>query len=488
MIDRRLWLKTTSLGAGSVLFAPFLKSLEAHATGNWELLPKRFVFIVKASGLDKFNLVPKGIKEQPRLTDVPPSGRYESKYEKGKKYRYYPKSRKKQVQFEFDGHELPDVLKPLAEYQDQLSIIQGLSANHLKGNHTAGYGALSCANSELTPIAPSVDALLGLKHSTGPYPMFGMATNGTLRGQASKPDDSYVYPNLSAYKAGQGIAYQASPTKAFNELFGSAILSPTELKTKNLLQENLMDFLKDDAKRIRRQLSQDDKTRFDAYVNTFESLRVREKRKATIKNKIKKYKPDYKKNKYTSMQHMDRMESQFELGTAALIAGLTNVITLRPDTLGTQYQGLGFGNLGLHQIGHGATLPDGTTAREMRRKVDTYHMGLVAKMAKRLESIPEGDGTMLDHTLIVYLSCTGGEHHGGRDDWPVVMLGNVNDKLKTSQYVQLPSYGKKNHRTLANLYMAIMDAAEVSYGKHFGQIDSQIRDLDQNGPLEEILS
>ena len=487
MLNRRHWLKNTSLGAGAVLFAPFLESVKVHAAGDASALPKRFVYIVKASGIDKFNLVPKGIKEQPRLTDKPPTGRYESRYEEGKQYRFYPSKRDEHVQFSIKDHELPDVLKPLKELKNKLTVVQGLSANHLKGNHTAGYGALSCANSELTPIAPSVDALLGLKHSTGPYPIYGMATNGTLRGQQSKPDDSYVYPNLSAYKAGQGIAFQASPTKAFNALFGSAIVSPEELKTRNLLQENLMDFLKDDAKKIRRQLSQDDQARFDGYVDTFESLRVREQRKSVLKDRIKKFKPDYQKNKFTSGYHMDRMECQFELGTAALIAGLTNVVTLRPDTLGTQYQGLGFGNLGLHQIGHGAMLEDGTTARDMRRKVDHYHMGLVSKMAKRLDSIPEGNGTMLDNTLIVYLSCTGGQHHGGRDDWPFLMLGNVGGKFKTGQYIQYPSYGNKNHRTVANLYMAIMDAAGVSYGDHFGHIDSQLRGIDTKGTLDELV-
>ena len=472
---RRHFFKTTSLGSGAFLFAPFLNGLAAHAAGDAKAFPKRYVFVVKASGIDPFNLVPEGIEGQPVFADPAEAA--------GKSY---PSSRGKTVVSSWDKG-LPEIMAPLEGLKDRVTVVQGLSGSNLKGNHTAGYGTMSCHNSELSPIAPTVDGLLGLKHSTGPYAMFGMATNGTLRGQQSVPDDSYVVPNLSALKAGQGVSFQASPTKAFNELFGSAVKDQASLKKEALLNRNLMEFLKDDAKRISDKLTQDDRERFDAYVDTFDSLRLREERKAALKDEIAKHKPDYVADKYTSDQHMDRMDAQFELGAAALIAGLTNVITLRPDTLGAQYQDLGFQTLGLHAIGHGGTLPDGTNSHVMRKKIDAYHMGLLARMAKRFESIPEGDGTMLDNTCIVYLSCAGGKHHGGNSDWPVVMIGGAGGTLKTGQYVQLPSYGVAGHKTLGNLYLHLLLGGGVEAGEHFGQLDPGLKDLDLRGPLQELV-
>ena len=465
MNSRRHFLKASSLGSGAVLFVPFLRSVAAQASGQSANLPKRFVFVVKASGVDPGNLVPQGGA--------------------GKGYR---RDRDEMVQVALGEQNLPEILAPLAGMREKLTILQGLSGNNFKGNHTAGYGTLSCHNSELTPVAPTVDALLGLKHSTGPYPLFGMATNGTLRGQASVPDDSYVFPNLSAIKAGQGVAFQASPSKAFNELFGSAVMAPEDLKKEMTLNRNLMDFLKDDAKRIRRQLVEEDRERFDGYVETFDSLRVREERKTALRDRIEKSAPEFVADKYTSMQHMDRMEAQFELGAAALVAGLTNVITLRPDTLGTLYGGLGFQSLGLHAIGHGATLPSGLDSVEMRRMVDAYHMKLLAGMARTFEAIPEGSGTMLDNTLIVYLSCAGGKHHGGNTDWPVVLLGGSGGALRGGQYIQYPSYQKAGHKTLGNLYLTLLKAGGIEQGEQFGQLDPALRDLDLNGPLGELLA
>ena len=477
MTDRRHFLKSTSLGSGAALFAPFLKSVNAHAAGIESALPKRFVFIVKASGIDPYNLVPEGLPDQP--TPEKPSQAAKVSYQS---------DRDKLVQASWSDHALPEVCKSLEPFKDKLTIIQGLSGNNLKGNHTSGYGTLSCHNSELTPVAPTVDALLGLKHSTGPYPVFGMATNGTLRGQASVPDDAYVFPNLTALKAGQAVAFQANPTKAFNELFGSAVMAPESLKKELTLNRRLMDFLKDDAKRISKRLPQEDRERFDGYVDTFDSLRVRQERKTALKDRIAKSAPEYAEDKYTSMQHMDRMEAQFELGASALVAGLTNVITLRPDTLGTLYGGLGFQSLGLHAIGHGATLPSGMNSYQMRKQVDTYQMGLIAKMAQTFDKIPEGNGTMLDNTLIVYLSCAGGKHHGGNTDWPVVLLGGCGNKLKSGQYLQLPSYKKYGHKTLGNLYLSLLSAGGLETGNHFGQIDPALRDLDLKGTISELFS
>ena len=230
-----------------------------------------------------------------------------------------------------------------------------------------------------------------------------------------------------------------------------------------------------------------DRERFDGYIDTFESLRRRDERKAKLKNRIKKSAPDYLADKYKAKNHMDRMECQFELAAAAIVAGLTNVVTLRPDTLGAQYQKLGTGSLGLHQIGHGAGVGD-LTSPQLRRRIVNYHMKLIAKMAKRFASIREGNGTMLDNTLIVYTSCAGGQHHAGNIDWPFLTVGGVGGKLKTGRYIQYPSYTHKGHMTIANLYMAIMDAADTSYGKHFGQIDPGLRDLDIGGPLSELLA
>jgi hypothetical protein len=458
-IHRRDMLQGLSLGSGAVMLSPFLRTLAAE---NRAAMPKRFVFIVKSSGIDVGNLVADGLPA------------YEGK-------------RDQLVDVSLQDQRLPEIFKPFEGMKNRLTILQGLSGNNLKGNHTSGFGTLSCRNSELAPMGPSVDALLGIHHSTGPYPMFGFATNGVLRGQASVPSDAYVYPTMSAYKKGQAVAYQASPTKAFNELFGSAVLPAHKLKNESIIKRNVMDFLKDDAGRIRKRLGADDREQFDGYINTFESLKVREQRKAVLKNKIKTFMPDYDADNYTKMQHMPRMEAQLEMGAAALIAGLTNVVSYRLDTLGSMYQDLGIGSMGLHAIGHGGT-SKGYTSVEMRRMIDAYHLKLIHDMALKFEAIKEGGGTMLDSTMIVYLSCAGGKHHGGNTDWPVVLVGGMANKIKMGRYIAYPSYTQIGHRPLSTVYQSLMAASGIEIGETFGDTDPALKDLDIKGPLTELMA
>ena len=100
----------------------------------------------------------------------------------------------------------------------------------------------------------------------------------------------------------------------------------------------------------------------------------------------------------------------------------------------------------------------------------------------------EGDGTMLDNTLIVYLSDSGDGHHPSLKEWPVVLIGNLGGKLKTAgRYLRFPTYGAKGHRTMANLYCSLLHAAGKPRDK-FGIADPGLKDLDQTGPLSDLLA
>ena len=74
--------------------------------------------------------------------------------------------------------------------------------------------------------------------------------------------------------------------------------------------------------------------------------------------------------------------------------------------------------------------------------IDTYMLSQLAELRARLEQVPEGNGTMADHTLIVYINCCGGKHHGGQDSHPVVILGNAGGQLETGRYL---SYAQNEH-------------------------------------------
>jgi hypothetical protein len=193
-------------------------------------------------------------------------------------------------------------------------------------------------------------------------------------------------------------------------------------------------------------------------------------------------------DEFAKPTEVNRLKAQFETATAALLAGLTNSVTIASG--GGHQNYLAWPDLGVpingHGVGHGETV-NGLTTDQLHGMVRKYHCQLIAALAGNLASVREGDGTMLDRTLIVYLSDSGEAHHPNLKTWPVVLLGGLGGKLKPGgRYVQLPGYGQKKHRTLANLYLTLLAAAGRPRDT-FGHPDSGLRDIDQSGGIMELL-
>jgi hypothetical protein len=69
----------------------------------------------------------------------------------------------------------------------------------------------------------------------------------------------------------------------------------------------------------------------------------------------------------------------------------------------------------------------------------------------------------------------------------MVLIGNIDGKLRTDRYVVYPRYQAKGHRTIANMYVTLLQLAGVKRDT-FGMPDPNLKDLDQQGPLAELLA
>ena len=101
--------------------------------------------------------------------------------------------------------------------------------------------------------------------------------------------------------------------------------------------------------------------------------------------------------------------------------------------------------------------------------------------------VEEGDGTMLDNTLIIYLSDSGEAHHPNLLEWPVILLGNLGGRLKAGNcLLKYPRYAAKGHKTMASLYLSFLHVVGKPR-EHFGQVDPKLADIDTKGSLSELL-
>lgn len=464
---RRNVLKGIALGAGTGLLTPVLQQLQAHADGNVEKLPTRFVFVVRANGLRPWGIVPKDLEE------------------KGK-----PRHKQDTFQdFALKDRELHSSFKSLEPLKQYMMIVNDLSgrAAAVSDPHGANFGTLGVYRSDngAPPAGETIDgALAKALPSVFPHLGFKMGTATEL----------IAHPRVSASGRGKTLPFYCSPTLAYKELFGS-LANSEELKAASALDKHLLDFMVDDVKRVRKSLAAPEQEKLDHYLHGFETLRDRQVKLATLDDSVRVHIPSIT-DKYASPVETHRLEAHFDLAAAALIAGLTNVVTFDVDDLGSHYHGLGLGEKTLHGIGHLAddykegrdsNFADGTDGVGARNIVRKFHLDLIAGLAKKLQAVPEGDGNMLDNTLIVFLSDSGQQHHANYQNFPIVLLGNIRGKLKTGRYLHYPSYGNTGNRTIGSFYLSLLAAAGHER-ESFGEIDLQLPKFDQQQPLPELFA
>ena len=479
-------LKGVSLGTSGLVLAPLAGQLAAHAAGT-SGKTQRFVFVVKSSGLTPADVVPKAFDAE--LTTKGKSIKAGDNYTTGNQLKHATKL----INRSLVHLELHDSMKSLEPFRDKLMILQGLSGQMVNGGHTSGYGAMSCmrgnggSNGSGKPVAETIDSMMA-RAFPSPFNHVGFAMmTRTMGGNIA---DSVCYPGISAAGANKPLPFQGSPTQAYRSLFGS--VAGGSAKKKFDLRSKVLDFMADDVRRLEKSVGASEREKLAFHIEAIEDMQRRREALAKMGPQLKAAAPQYDEELYASMAIGDRLARHFDLAAGAIIAGLTNVVTIRPDALGTKYVDLlGEAGSGVHGIGHGNS-PEGVTPDEARSKIRKLHIDQIAKLAAKLKAVPEGDGTMLDNTTIIYTSEVGDKHHATNIQWPFIVLGDVGGKLNTAgRYVQYP--GKAHggvapgHHTIANWWMSLLHAV----GKptdDFGQKDNKVPGEAQKGPLAELIT
>ncbi|MDX1947575.1 MAG: DUF1552 domain-containing protein [Pirellulaceae bacterium] len=451
---RRQLLKCLGTGAAGSLLAPVLGQLAANAAGDAAANRPRVVFVMQSNGMNPNHLVPSGVTRKG-------NSRYGSDTES-------------LVDLSLTGRALHEALQPLAGHQQRLTLIQNLSGRIALSDHSANHGALGCFPANKGPMAQTIDLALAAA-LPGVFRHVGLGLGESI-------GTAYSY---SAAGPGQATPILCSPELAYKSLFGSVAQDAGQREFDH--RTNLLDFLADDVARARSELAGEERHKLDRYLEAFESLRDRQGKIEAMREDIRRGAPQFGA-KLQSTTSSVILEAQFELAAAALVTGLTNVVTLTSGEGGQRFGKFPeLGIPGLHHIGHGGSFED-KTAEQCFVELRQLHTRLIAGLADRLQSVPEGNGTMLDNTLIVYLSDSGEGHHPSLYQWPVVLLGNLGGRLRAgNRYLDFPKYQVRGHRTMANLYCTLLHAVGQPRDS-FGVADPGLKDFDQTGPLAELLS
>ncbi len=451
-ITRRTALKRLTLGAGATLLAPFLAQLTAAGDAA---VRRRFVIVMQSNGLRPSFLAPVG---------------HEWKHDG-----HNGTKQSDVFQLPLRERQLPAALEPLTPFKDRLAIISGLSGRVALSDHSGNHGALGCFSARKIMGQTIDSALADALPAVFPHVLLGVGDNGS---ETMNYAHSAIGPN-------KPLPAICSPDLAFRSLFGSVDGGGSRAQFDR--RTNLLEFMTDDIKRARAALAAEERAKLDRYVESFETLHHRQEQIATMQAALKQHAPQLGDKRDTTVSSLV-LEAQFEIAAAALIAGLTNVVTLTSGSGGQQFGKYPeLGAVDLHGLGHGGTIP-GKTNEESFILLHQLHTRLIAELARKLASVPEGNGTMLDNTAILFLSDSGEAHHPSLWNWPMVLLGNLGGRLNTGgRYLEMPGYGQPKHQTIGSLYNTLLHAAGKPRAK-FGMDDVGLKDLKQGEPLADLLA
>ena len=391
--DRRSFLKGVSLGTGGLLLAPLLQKVAAAAEGK-VTPPKRLIFFVFDNGFKDDGAVPVG-------TDLVSD---------------------KTRQFSLKGHKLPLDIEPFAPFQDRMTLLHGLRS-HTAVDHGGFFAALSgSAGQKQTPQAESIDAAIA-KIAPGVFPLLHLGIGGGTTAYC-----------CSAWGKNRPIAALCRPELAYESLFGNVGATRNDFAAR----KNLLDFVTDDVRQLKSEIAGPERELVDSHLEAIESLSKRDGLLAgkfdtgALKKHAPKLQPAGTRNETVPAGSMtETVAAQCDIAVAALLAGLTNVVTITAGLCGIAPNYSGISDVHPHGIGHGLF--------DILSKYHNFLATQAARMLTKLQETKEGTGTMLDNTLLVFMSDSANQQHSWKGaNWPFVLVGNLGGKLKSGQFLSYP--------------------------------------------------
>lgn len=432
--------------------------------------PMRFIFMHKGNGLFPSAMVPPSLGTEEMAKE----------------------NKKEAFEVDLSKQELPKWMSALNAHKKEMTILQGLSGKMCTNGHHSWQSCLGvyAATERLSSIKwATVDFELAklfpspLEHiELACFPDGGGNSRGNING---------IEKGFSARGPQQPNYAFGSPKVAIDELFKS-VANNEAGRVRYELERKLLEFTSGNQSGLSKNLSGLELAKVKNYADAMEDIRMRNRKLEAMGGIIAKNVPKLDKKYFDEeISTIDRQVGHTEILLSALISGMTNVVTFTLDELGTTYTGvpdLEDEKINQHDVGHGKAVGS-MAATEVRDHLCHGHMALIDTIVKRLKSVPEGNGTMFDNTMLCYFPDNGETHHSVGIEWPYLILSGKNAKLDIAgRYIRLPFWGKEGHKTIGNWFTTILNA----YGnpiKHFGDLDLGLNKLiaDQTGPIKQFM-
>ncbi|MCA9062092.1 MAG: DUF1552 domain-containing protein [Planctomycetaceae bacterium] len=374
-----------------------------------------------------------------------------------------------------DLTELSETLRPLEDLRQHVSVISNLELrNAYPGTHaTSNSGFLSCARARRTEstdyhLGTTVDQIAAryIGQQTA-LPSLELAMD--LMATVGQCDNGYacVYQNNLAWSSPTTpLPSEAHPRLVFESLFGEGG-SAADRQAAMQKRASLLDSIGSELRRLQASLGPVDQARVDEYLDSVREVerRIQQAESNAKDNPL----PDLDRPTGVPASYADHARLMFDLQMLAFQGDMTRVITfqLARETSNRTYPEIGVPDPH-HPLTHHGYDPEKVAKVA---KINQFHVSLFAEFLRKLKSVPEGEGTLLDHSLLLYGSGMGDPNVHDHQNLPILVAGGAAGRMRGGQHLQF-----EQPTPLANLHLTLLDKVGVPL-ESFADSNGQIHDL-----------
>lgn len=352
--------------------------------------------------------------------------------------------------------ELPQILSPLAEFRSHLTVVSGLrnKAGESPAPHAIMAGTwLGCvppAVSNAPKGGVSADQIAAL-HLGQESPLPSLELSGEPGAGPCDPGYGCGFGNTISFRtATQPLPMESNPRKVFFRLFGEG---DNAAERQAIMDEtgSLLDLIKGSAADLQRKLGPADRTRVTDYLD---SVREVERRLEKIQDQSAGNLDLPSAPTGVQEDFGKQLDTMFDLMGLAYQANVTRVVTFM---MAKEVSMRTYNQIGVPDAFHPLSHHQNDAAKLDRlAKIQTYHTAAFAKFVKRLGQIEDGDGTLLDHSLILFGSNMSNSNLHNNDPLPAALVGRACGRVKGGQHLK---YAQDT--PLANLLVTMLDRSGV---------------------------
>jgi hypothetical protein len=369
------------------------------------------------------------------------------------------------------GFELTPILQPLKPFSDRVNIISDL-------RHANAYGSGATANHNRSAAA----YLSGAFAETGAQPSLGITVDQIA---AQKIGQDTPLPSLEltieepSLNCGDGLScsyrdtiswqgphaplpMQNNPQVVFERLFGDGNTAE-QRKSRRAQSISLLDSVTGEATSLQRKLPATDRTRLDQYLSDVREIE-RRVQKAGEQLSDDLAVPAAPTGVPRDVE--EHIKLMYDLQVLAWQAEITRVSTflMCKELSGATYPKSGVRD-GFHTLSHHSNVKENI---ERFAVLNTYHVGLFAYFLEKLRATPDGDGTLLDHSLVLYGSGMSDGNQHNHTDLPIVLAGGASGRLTGGRHLR-----HAKNTPMANLLVAMLDTLGIPTDK-FGDSNGEV--------------